>query len=1117
MEKRDKKSYFHIFPANLQSHLKVFILLNLIHLACGSACADESSTVVYKFKTPPYGEAVDLIYKGKAIDQDRATQLKKEGVDISELEPSPNDMFGNPSTIESENMPNEGDTLDYDSPLKGSGHEISTHRVRTLNGLNLRLYVSDVPHRALMTRALLTRLGYIQDKPRRYRTLKVRFKSIKERDDFIGAVTVDTAFKAEEKWVIEMPSNSPTITFQDIILEHAGDVADFYWAILSQNFSEGRRAFRALLAPIALCNLTENIDSYKWTMGRIADDAVVIPFPLENYQKDGGQASGPFFGVSDSDIRWIAKRIAKLTTADWKAIVNESELPGDLADLVLQKVIARRNNLMSLFDLKVGDLPYNVRLSNSSVKNGQVIRAKFPGYASKFTYGDTEDPLNTKEMLNFSAMLGITSAMESISSKINSYLNVYSASNYATIEQAKMLADYQNYVAKHPKATYVRPIKSFGGPVGGFSVNASRQIATGTFYGSKSPLQLVDTFSISAAPGYFRALDGLSNVAPSMQGSMYFTRSYTHLRTMAKIGDSLKAKGSDIGIQNLIELLTKVLQNPNRIPDTNEGKTKKILDYTAAIEDFLDKIQDGEMYTITDSVASGLSANIRIPVQAFYPSAPVGYNQGISFGAGVGGAVLRRTVIQRVNDRLTNNNYVQITAQTVDLLTGSVALDFNYYVNILHIGREKSLGLAKSRVYIVDSSKKRAQSISNKLALALIPLLQTNSDRALRANYPFFQLNHKSKDDSWNMNFLVFQTKEMEDNHLLKIRPPIDPDHVFEPKDFERTLFSSRKISRSGFNYLSLVSGIIGAASKGAAQVPSGSGDNPAYSPFGSSHWTSTFSDGEITKGISTDIATVSTETWAGWTISRAKLNQVFDEIDRKSRNLASLITVSPIHRDVFGATEKVELYNISATTYFMPVGVKKILSLLYPEDGGNYRPIGLEKLDSDSYSKSDQKVYANIVKLLGGKGAYQEQWRMENPNNTDMPVNTIWKGNSYQFLDSWMREVLTLRRSRPVGGSELIQWQTKAIDLLQRKIPTDQLMREAGRDGFIYLVSVTGFRKGDHQARNSERAEEFDSYVSDTVGAPESLNGIGAFATLSNDTRIPLYELGALYFSGGE
>ncbi|NDC37125.1 MAG: hypothetical protein EBZ48_03625, partial [Proteobacteria bacterium] len=87
-------------------------------------------------------------------------------------------------------------------------------------------------------------------------------------------------------------------------------------------------------------------------------------------------------------------------------------------------------------------------------------------------------------------------------------------------------------VQTHPGQPYVQPVQVWGGPVAGVNVNASRNIITGTYYGSDSQIQLVDSVSASANAGGFFGISGIPKTGIALSPNLQASRSYVHVRPL---------------------------------------------------------------------------------------------------------------------------------------------------------------------------------------------------------------------------------------------------------------------------------------------------------------------------------------------------------------------------------------------------------------------------------------------------------------------------------------------------------------------------------------------------------------------------------------------------------
>src|SRR5690606_4830870 len=87
---------------------------------------------------------------------------------------------------------------------------------------------------------------------------------------------------------------------------------------------------------------------------------------------------GEFF-CSWDDARWITRRIEKLTRADWKEIVESSHTPKSVQQILLEKLISRRNSVMKLFKIDAEELKVDADVSNGvELVKGKLTQQNWP-------------------------------------------------------------------------------------------------------------------------------------------------------------------------------------------------------------------------------------------------------------------------------------------------------------------------------------------------------------------------------------------------------------------------------------------------------------------------------------------------------------------------------------------------------------------------------------------------------------------------------------------------------------------------------------------------------------------------------------------------------------------
>jgi hypothetical protein len=157
-----------------------------------------------------------------------------------------------------------------------------------------------------------------------------------------------------------------------------------------------------------LLNLPESVNQYDWAAARKDNANIIIHTP--------DQAN---FAATMDDALWMVRKIAKLSRADFAEIVANSYYPEGVAKVLVEKMISRRNSLVSTFGTKEAQLEINPKVSDPpTVVDGKVIQQKtWPGYASNFSIGDEQSPLKGIQYYVLSEVQA--NAMEALMDKIN--------------------------------------------------------------------------------------------------------------------------------------------------------------------------------------------------------------------------------------------------------------------------------------------------------------------------------------------------------------------------------------------------------------------------------------------------------------------------------------------------------------------------------------------------------------------------------------------------------------------------------------------------------------------------------------------------------------------------
>lgn len=1048
--------------------------------------------------------ASDLIYLGKAIDRDQAAQLREKGVDLSKLDPAPNDLWQGgvlPITNEEQwNYPPE--STDLQNPIEvrvdslmPSSRGLFRSRVEYGTGAEarpFRMVMSLDSHAALMRAALLRRLGYAMQSPKHYKRVRVRFETLEDRETFLDELSART-LTALDRWVIEKPETEPVVVVQDVVLEPARiDVSPFHWGALSSAHVQGRRAMRALIAPLVLADIPESINLYSWEYGRIVDESIVLTHPY----------ASAFTETTIQDVRWITRWIALLDRPQIKKIVDCGKYPADVSALLVEKIIARRNQLMQLsgyareLPKEWANLKYNIKIDVGAVRNGELKQQYYEGYALRFTYGDPESPLRKEEVGRYLLVEGISYGIERLAKEVNEKLQFLTAEDAAKDYQKKLQQKIINHLANNPNEPFKQPVAVWGGPIAGLSTNASRHVVTGTYYGADARVQLVDSLSVGATVGYFMGVAGIPKVLPGLSGNVTVQRNYVHVRPVENVKAALKTNWDRIMVPNFMKQLGGILEDDMEVSASGEIETPPSTEGVSSgvgpkLEKFLNELAVGEIFTISDSIMIGAKVNVTIPIDALLGLAPVGFSNGIILGGGTQAAIMRRTTFLR-----TERGF-QVYLQRMKSESLSFSFDFNWWMKIFHYGYTVKEGHAKTKAFLLPSFE-GDEKMQRKQFVALRGLFRYNDTELLEEHFEPYRLEHDLKATMDEGQFLWWRWSSIEEVHRLKVRPPADPEKGIKPEEHERTLYSHRIGRKKGNDYYSFLSDVVEGAWQGSG-FSSATGNNPANSFFGSGNWESVTMEGEVTPGTTLDRVGIIEHHWGGWTLSKKDFFKIINRLERKVKPLG--LEYPLVNRDAFNDMKRLQMFDIQSTFIIYEAGMRKLEAALTTDIE---TPVVYQTLKQMKGAEEVDRWCAGLYhEGPGDPGMYVEKKRRK--------FRVKGKSDYYYIscVQDWMRSVLRARKEyHKMSPEKKIIALNTIVDLLEKNIPLDRLMNWIDRQNLYYEIKVSGFRTKDENG-DSE-------YVSSTIGSFNQVSGGGVFRDFIAKHDLMAHEVYAQYFSEG-
>jgi hypothetical protein len=1104
--------------------------LMLIVLLFTMGAQAESISIPLKVVKKP---ASDLLQNGQVLEVGQAATLADQGVDLSTLDPQDNKMWQNKSYPVTDGTQPQETAVTYQSTEADNTFTFMA-RVQSTKDPSLfyRLTLSRLTHTTLMRAALLKKLGYYVPTPQYSKNLRVIFASEAQKKDFIeNAQKNMTSDFQSRNWITEDNAQNHSLVFSDAVLEQAtSEYFDIQWGFapdpnnpsqvaIVQRFSR-YRAYRALIIPFSLVDLPESVNRFSPKMGSILSGHVVLTHP----------SAESFSACTMEDAKWLLRRLNKFTEQDFMEIVRAGAFPQELEQLIYTKLLYRANNAMELFGLERPWRLPSLKINSPSglVKDGKVTSEMVPGYPQRFAHGDRESPFKDGDFQRYLGIRGISTAIATALAHLNEKLDLLSVSDL----YAKRRMDIQNKIIQHiiksPNEPLYQNLELWGGPVGGFNMSATRNVSTGTYFGSSAAIQLVDNISVAGRLGWFMVLDGVPNVTPFGGANIMVQRDYTHVRPLLSITEGSKVSWKDLLIPKFMKDLTGVLSSEK----TADGKF--------GVDAFLANMREGEVFTITDSVALSAYLQAASSLDVLMGISPLSFINSVSIGVDGAKVILRQTSFMRTAEG------IQVYVREQDSKMFGVTFDVKYFINILNIRASTNMTKLHTDAFIIDYNPALAEYVDNgktdqkfvkdfvdtrdKLRLALSALFKANDTELLyaRFKYKMFQIDHDLKTKEMRGKFLALRVDNFNEDHLLKILYPPNPDAPeLSPKDEEVILFANKKGELIGRDLLGFatdwIQGILNKKWPTSRVDLSGSDDpNPANTPFGKAYWKIVDTEGDLSPhGEQYPTVAVLQHVWGGWHLNKDKFLRLLDEIQIQFKNtpIASHRLIEP---EAFATTEAVDFYRINAQLSVLPGGVEKIRDLLLQPDAGN-QSIPRAKFIGRIFQKLSEKLgkgarpedkafYDELMTIMGngdkkeGQAAYMQQCRdeMNRGKNTYAkdPVPVWWNGNNYACLMTWTQTLMNLAAAFPKDKMEQVRWTTNVLYILDERIPMPQLLKYLGEENYIFMIRINGFRKGD---------EDGDlEYFSNTLGDPKKnfdyANGlISMFAT---KTRISPIEL---------
>jgi hypothetical protein len=1076
--------------------LTPMLTLGLLFLSHPSFAAQNSCQVpLHEEQSAP---SVDLIQNDLPIDRDQLLDQIKNGFDSSLLEPQLSNIYrGQEQTLiqfAALPYPEKDESVTFANGLPGVDGLV---RARVFSDSNPNVFFqmnfSLDAHASLVRNALLRKLGYNIPSPKYYPKLALKFATLKDRDSFLDTLASDT-LTSRGRWVSggidELNRNQLTLTFQDIVLEPAIiTVPQLHWGILTPETLSSRRSLRALLVPLTLLDITESVNMYSYEPAKIFNDGITFSRTHADAFKNE---------TTIGDARWIARKIAALSRQDWMNILHAGHYPADIEALLVEKTIGRVDQLMGLLGIEeFKRIPYDAYLTYGNVLKGKALQEKYDGYALRFTYGDPQSPLHASELIRFFGISTINAALTALIEKGDSYLQFITPNKYITAHTQSLMQDVVNHFQTNPNEPYIQPIESWGGPVIGGRLNASRNIITGTYYGSESKIQLVDTVSAAVSAGSFFGVSGIPRVGISITPTLHYSRNYVHVRPLPDIKTAWKENWLNLLVPKFMFHLSSILAG--KASDSASDSVKA----------FMDQLAPGEIFIITDGFSGGGSVNAQIPLGAMIGFLP-------SFGTLTGSAtvagnygILSRTTLVRTKDGF------QVYLSRINSKTFEMDLNAQFFIKVIGASEMALGGSAHTRAFVMPE-KFDDEAKAKSFRSALRAILRTNNPEILEEEFNPYQIDHRASGNRFAFNLGPFSWVTRLNFHRLEITPPIDKEGRYQATDYKRTVIDGQITKTSGTNLYGFLGGLLKIINPIISIGGDTKGDDPSSSFLGSSRSFTTSAQLETTPSRENHTFVKLQESYSGWSMRKNRLLRIIGRLSNQLREFnpkSGLINPSE-----FSQTRKIQSYNVVWSFLIYENGLNRLLSLL---DLNATSTLTAQQTLISVVGKSEYETYCSDqdleAKVYRGPVVFEDQEPGDGTYTESSQGQTLTLGCVTPFMQT-IYDLRSSLQSHPEifayqihdeqAAKEKIRYLNKTMVDLHRDLELSQIIRLIGKENAFFQVRVSGFRTKDENG-DSE-------YFSNTIGDIDTETLAGPLSDIQSGSQISSNEIEGRYLSNG-
>lgn len=984
---------------------------------------------------------------GEGLTPSQITSMINAGKAIEDINPEEKDTWKNQKGSLDPKLDDLGidfatTTVSYESDVKS---RLGNFRFSVKNGDKFyTILMSKKVHNNLLRKGLLRKIGYIVPAMQHVPKMRIQFKGEATKQDFLTKIKKNT-FGDKERWVVDEKTENE-VTIQDVVATASYDeIYNLGLGALTSEVIQNRRLYNSLLVAYNLTDVPESMNLFAWRSVRVLNESLYFPYEMVEP-----------FSTSLSDAKWIGKRIAALSKKDIAEIVDQAEYPPEVAALAVEKLVARKMYLHKALSLNsactdcdqfndkvtLGTRLVDGKLIGEEMVDGKKLSEAYPGYGSRFIYGDPASPINGPELQAL------------FKSKLTSNL----ITNFIeTTVNAKIKTDITSKVAQHQQDLYNQqvnkffetgkldkvPFRAYAIPTFAGNLIMSRDVVAGSYLGTDNTIQIADTFGFGVNGGLFLGFDGLKAGQTLFgQAGLFYNRTYTHVRPVKSIAEGLKEPMKNMIVPyyqgKLSKILERIVNMAQKFSDPYD--TEMTDEQRAAIFKERDELVTEALAELNKNLDKGESLLIQ---DSYGPSL------GFTFDYPLTGTVdlllkaqAQQVTLNRIHIYKKDDKNIQIYVDDGKYKSGVISLAARVSgFQILGLNFSGKLGEAKTKFYKLntaynkdlkqDSDEYKQQY--GKLVQNLISLKSILDDGSVEALNAFIEnpleLKHYFKEKTTGIDFLWMRYKKGRAQDYITMKTP--------EKKYKSFIYLS-EADRTGKDFQTFVSNIVEYGlnkqfDRTDLSVNNAGGDDPGNTIKGSSYTRSISIHAEVPDFQHGPLQETFSEInyrHKGWSIKRADAEAVLQKLNTR-------FNVNLTWPQALDQVKKIQLYNIEMTLNIYqaafeylanvnPTVIEKLIQTYGQMPAQNFG----EASQDDFKKRFEQMTMHSFKKFQKG---YKE---LQNPNNPKMDVQ------------------------------EASKMALKMISLLESVLPGDQLINALGGKKNVYLAGrIQGFRDGSEAA----------------------------------------------------